>query len=716
MLVIWMLLVLSLPQFRTFERNFSSKCLEDNNEFLEDLQSENPQKYSLLMYDSIGKEGSNILHGNIDQLGSYSECTSAQTPSGKFSGQYCKLTVQQGKIDYNVAICVPSSCKNEDIMILERLGIFKYQNRSFISPSPILSFLVTNNTYRVKSVHCQNNTPYIDAFAGICMFVVVLSITMMIAGSIYVTIKEWKSRSSDTVLKDGLNSAHKHYGGAVSFNKVNGQQLQMSITKSKHESPEHNAMERTENNKRVDFKVALQITCSLYKLHSHSNGYENRLQVGTSFSGFFNWMLTSFAIQRSVPALLSTERIAGTYPVINGIRVLSLLWIISGHVCHFILFNNLDNPLQWLVSVPNNILYIFCLGGPFYLAVDTFFLISGLLSAKTLLNMHHQPEQGLTFKILKDYVIRRLQRILPLYIYTMCLLIGIFSLIPWMSLGENAKSHLDKCRRSWWTNLLFLNNFILLDQHCLGWTWYLANDFQFYITTPLFIFLLHRNRLLMIALAGFLLLACFIATALISWFFKLPIGLHFDTRLLTQGAYNIQYYTKPYCRYGPFLLGIMLGILMHHRKAPLLTTKTSVLTGWLCSLITMATVIALGYALDDSIESYSVLPVLYQALHRTAWAAAVGWIILVSEEGYAGFVSSLLSSKLWIPLANLSYACFLIHPVVIDIYNGLQETLLHYTDINMFYLFIGHTILAHIIGFALCILIENPIQALRKYF
>ncbi|XP_072353432.1 O-acyltransferase like protein [Scyliorhinus torazame] len=678
MLVIWMLLVLSLPQFRTFERNSSSKCLEDSNEFLEELQSENPQMYALLMYDSIGKDGSNILHGNIDQLGSYSECTSAQAPSGKFSGQYCKLTLKQDQIDYDVAICVPSSCENEDIMMLEWLGIFK--DMSFIAPAPILSFLVTNNTYRVKSVHCQNNVPHIDAFVGICLVVVALFIIMTIAGSIFLTIKEWKSRSSTNELEDGLSSTHQHYG-AVSLNKINGQKFQVTITKAKHESPEHNATETTDNN---------------------------------TGAGSFDWILTSFAVQKSVPAMLSTENTAGTYSVINGVRVLSLLWIISGHVCHFILFNNLDNPVEWLVSVPNNVLYVFSLGGPFYLAVDSFFLISGLLSARTLLNMH--PEEGLTYKILKDYVIRRMQRILPLYIYTMCLFIGMYSLIPWRSLGENATSHLDMCKRSWWTNLVFLNNFIMVDQRCMGWTWYLANDFQFYITTPLFIFLLYRSRLLMIVLAGVLLLACFIVTALISWFLKLPIGLHFDSRLFTHGVYNIQYYIKPYCRYGPFLIGIMLGILIHQRKTPLLTTKTQILTGWLSSLSTMAAVIALGYALDDSVEHYSVLPALYQALHRTAWAAAVGWIILACEEGYAGFVRSLLSSKLWIPLANLSYACFLIHPAVIGVYNGLQETLLHYTDINMLYLFIGHTVLAHILGFALCVLVENPIQTLRKYF
>ncbi|XP_078268440.1 O-acyltransferase like protein [Rhinoraja longicauda] len=644
MLALWIYFMLSLAQCRTLHQNLSSKCLEDSIEFLEELQSETPEEYALLMYDSLGKEGSNILHGNVDQLGSYSECTSARASSGNFNGQYCKFTILQGKIEYTVAICVPSSCKKDDILMLEWLEIFMYKNKPFIAPSPILSFIEANATYRVKSVHCQNNIPYIDVFVGICIFVVALFITMMIAGSIYVTIKEWKNPGK--IMEDDLSPAHKNYK-TVSFHEINGQQLQESIAISMHESSGHGVTE----------------------------GKNNKV-------GFLEWMLTSFAIQKSVPAVLSTQITAGSYSAIHGIRALSLLWIISGHVCHFSLLNNLDNPIQWLLSVPNNVLYIFSLGGPFYLAVDTFFLLSGLLSARTLLNMHYQPDQGLTikcidYKTVKDYVINRLQRILPLYIYTMCLYIGMYSLIPWKSLGEYPKSHLDKCRRSWWTNLLFINNFILIDQQCMGWTWYLANDFQFHITTPLFIFLLFR--------------------------------------LLSQSDYSTQYYTKPYCRYGPFLIGIMLGILLHHRKTSLLT-KTSVLTGWLCSLITMAAVIALGYTLDDSVESYSAPPVLYQALHRTAWAAAVGWIILVCEEGYAGFVNTLLSSKLWIPVANLSYACFLIHPAVIDMYYGLQETLLHYTDINMFYLFLGHTVLTHIIGFALCILIENPMQTLRKYF
>lgn len=47
-----------------------------------------------------------------------------------------------------------------------------------------------------------------------------------------------------------------------------------------------------------------------------------------------------------------------------------------------------------------------------------------------------------------------------------------------------------------------------------------------------------------------------------------------------------------------------------------------------------------------------------------------------------GFIKTLLSLGFWVPLSNISFACYLTHPVFIIFYIGLQETPIHYTDIN----------------------------------
>lgn len=121
-------------------------------------------------------------------------------------------------------------------------------------------------------------------------------------------------------------------------------------------------------------------------------------------------------------------------------------------------------------------------------------------------------------------------------------------------------------------------------------------------------------------------------------------------------------------------------------------------------------------------------------------AVTVNWSLCA----FVGFVDRLLSLRVWIPLSNISFACYLIHPMLIILYNGKQETPIHYTDLNFvsasylfiglllfspvnflfvtlsfflqFYLFLGHTALTLFLGYVLTVLIEKPYLFLKGSF
>uniref|UniRef100_A0A3B3RWG9 O-acyltransferase like n=1 Tax=Paramormyrops kingsleyae TaxID=1676925 RepID=A0A3B3RWG9_9TELE len=402
-------------------------------------------------------------------------------------------------------------------------------------------------------------------------------------------------------------------------------------------------------------------------------------------------------LQRTTAGVLNTASNGQSYLCLNGIRILSLLWIISGHSVQLSVWNNI-NDKRWKEAVEKNPLYIFSFSGPVYLAVDTFLLL-GLLSAKSLLASIEATDDKLSPALVAKFLFKRF-KVQPLQLFIVCLVIGLFSVIPKGPFWVIVEDQILSCKTYWWSNLLLINNLLDISDVCAPWTWYLSIDFQFFISTPLLIFI-YRNKYALLAVASFFLVTSCLSSALLTTLLHLPV--HQPTT--DYETYFQYYYNKPYTRYGPYLVGILVGIFMKTKQCNLLNHQWKVAVGWASCLSIMALLVGLAYALRGVPSHPSVPHSLYQGLHRTLWAMSVAWIILACEEGYG---NRILSLNMWIPLSNISFACYLIHPVLIILYNGKQETAIHYTDLNFFYLFMGHTALTVTSGYILTVLIERP--------
>lgn len=91
-----------------------------------------------------------------------------------------------------------------------------------------------------------------------------------------------------------------------------------------------------------------------------------------------------------------------------------------------------------------------------------------------------------------DFFFHRIWRIWPAYAAT----IGIAIVLPVIGSGPlwpaAVESAADTCRNSWWTNLLFVNNFLDADKVCLFHTWFLSASMQFHLAGGFILYVMYR--------------------------------------------------------------------------------------------------------------------------------------------------------------------------------------------------------------------------------
>ncbi|XP_067233142.1 O-acyltransferase like protein [Chanodichthys erythropterus] len=652
--------------------NVTLKCMKDTTTFLKELQKETPSKYAVLMYDAFGKIGSDVVGGNVNRPGSLRECLSVEGP--EFRGQYCQVFLKQDRVEYFVGLCVPDSCTESEVQTLVVYEAFEQKHISLLPSVP--SILMSDSTLGIFMTQCLSDSPHPDLSAVVCLFVCCALLALPLIASICVAlIKRKRNREVRPAVGFAQTSNTNQYGAIL----TNG-----SANQSKECSGAPDATQtKNQNAENVQHGISKTVLSCLQAL----------------------------SVQNSSQGLLATESSGSSYSSLNGIRILSLLWIISGHTVQLSAWSNLDNDKRWKDMVEKNPLYVLAFSGPVYLAVDSFLLLGGLLSAKSLLNSIQRSDNTLSFSLVAHFLFKRFKRIQPLHLFIVCLTIGLFSVVQRGVFWFIAEDEVFSCKKYWWSNLLLINNLFTITDICAPWTWYLSIDFQFYATTPFLIFLYRMNKRVLVVVSSVLLMLSSVTGALITGFLHLPVH---QPSTLAYESYFQYYYNKPYTRYGPYLLGILAGIYMTNKKEMLIKQQWQVVIGWLCSLSIMALLVGLAYVLRE-VPPYPSLPhAVYQGMHRSLWALALVWIILACEEGHGGFVDKILSLGLWTPLSNISFACYLIHPIIIILYNGKQETTMHYTDFNFFYLFLGHLLLTIPIGYVLTVLIEKPYLFLSK--
>lgn len=403
----------------------------------------------------------------------------------------------------------------------------------------------------------------------------------------------------------------------------------------------------------------------------------------------------------------------GSFDVLNGLRVIMMIWIVVLHSYSFAMsWIFFRNPKE-VESSPKKILSQFYSNATF--SVDSFFFISGLLVTNSCMKQLRRANGKLN---LLHFYLHRYLRMTPLM---MAIIAFSANLLKYVSQGPSFPEATVMfgawCHKNWWLNPLYLHNFFRRENMCLSHSWYSAVDMQLYFFAPVILIPLYRRPRIGLAILSLALFSSMVYTAVITVVRHLPAIPFLVDSISSQESmteYFATVYIKPYARAGPYLVGMAVGFLLFTREGNIRLTSKQATCGWIIS--SLANIVIL-FSMVPVYKGYQIPPLisgLYSSTSRVIWALSLAWITVASIAGRGGKLGSFLSSPSWLPWSRLTYAGYLIHPVIMAIFYGSQEAPFAFSHMLMTYFVLGNLILTYAASFILSILFEAPFVALEQ--
>ena len=435
--------------------------------------------------------------------------------------------------------------------------------------------------------------------------------------------------------------------------------------------------------------------------------------------------IVSFSLLKVVPQILSTKQPPSAITSINGLRVMSMFWVIVCHTHFWVLMNGADN-LSRLKSVLSR--FTFQAIGNAFFSVDSFFFLSGLLVA--YLSMRHMKRKNGRFPFL-SYYIHRYLRLTPTYAFVL-----FFVWLLTMHLGDgpffSGASWEDSplyqnCKKYWWTNLLYINNLYpwKMGDECIGWTWYLANDMQFYIFSPLILIPLYFIFPVGLAISAAVVFASFIVSGALTGVYDLQANEfaayaygYVTNPNISATAYQDLLYIKPWHRVAPYIIGLVLGFVLYRVRLP----KKRTLFYLVISPLLLVSAICLFWTLYGLYFTWhGHIPtkaenIIYIMFSRTVWSVGLAILVFVCHYGYGGPINDFLSMKFWIPLSRVSYNAYLVHPLILTVVFGTERKVINYQDYNLAVYAVGIIVLSYGAATIVSVFVEFPIGNVEQAF
>ncbi|GFT86833.1 nose resistant to fluoxetine protein 6 [Trichonephila clavipes] len=425
--------------------------------------------------------------------------------------------------------------------------------------------------------------------------------------------------------------------------------------------------------------------------------------------------LKCFSVNKNLNKLLKISHSKENFGVLNGMRVLSMVWVVLVHTYGF----NHKQSFAFLVFKPaldkrtvalNEVTFGTIINA--WVIVDTFFVLGAFLVAHSNLKALDRKNGRLNFL---RYYLHRIWRLTP----PVAGVLLVMFLLPLLGSGPLWQDVIGKqvanCEKYWWQALIIpINTWTHFDDMCLLHTWYIASDLHLYFIAPLILIPLYRWPAIGFLVMLVLTVACMgimAAVTIINDFY--PTLLYFTPNEKFTHAICDLVYFRPYPHMGAYCIGLALGyFVLNYRK---INIKPIVqILGWCGAIACNLAVLYGAFEWNRGNLPTRVVDVVYAMFHRTAWAFGIAWLIFICITGRGGLINRFLSWDFFIPLGRLSYSAYILHFPVLWVRNGIRRERLHFHHYDIFYEFLATLILTLCLSVTFHLLFEAPFLNLEE--
>ncbi|CAG9854772.1 unnamed protein product [Phyllotreta striolata] len=406
---------------------------------------------------------------------------------------------------------------------------------------------------------------------------------------------------------------------------------------------------------------------------------------------------------------------------LQGVRFYNTILVIMSHTVIAHSMMPVTNT-KYIETMSHKVAASFITSGP--LCTSTFFWLSATLLSYGLFSQFET--KPLTNKMLLMAFMNRYIRLVPTFAVVL-----LFDVSWWRHMGDGplwnniiGKEFL-RCRKNWWTNVLFLNTIVDRFNMCSPTFWYLALDSHYFVLVLVLVKYIKPREKRIWTILGSLFCINIVATFLNNYLndfeaYLLPKAESvYEMKLIVDNPqWHGQMVSSIGNTCGP-IIGVGFGYVLYKTRNKKLFQKNRlawrILQYALSYIPALSLIIIPGwYILSQKPEHDAILASIIAAFGRPIFILSIIFAVFCCIHNNGGVTESVLRWQPAYILGRLAYCAYLVQLNVILSRAASLRYPVYISDLHIVYHLLADLASSYFCGLLLNLLIELPVSSLQK--